>query len=108
MTGLIRSRVTGLLTLTSLFSVRRVCMGRCTWLLMLGRRTLCWWVWIVGFWMSNANHNAYPHVTQRPFAVWNRHLALMRDWLRDTYGVNTYSLNPFVNLHLEGHKFGGL
>ena len=57
---------------------------------------------------DNANHNAYPHVTQRPFAVWNRHLALMRDWLRDTYGVNTYSLNPFVNLHLEGHKFGGL
>jgi hypothetical protein len=54
------------------------------------------------------NFDGYPHPTQRPFAVWNRHLALMRDWLRDTYGVNTYSLNPFVNLHLEGHTFGGI
>ena len=54
------------------------------------------------------NFDTYPFTTQRPFEVWNRHLALMRDWLRDTYGVNTYSLTPFVNLHLEGHKFGGI
>jgi hypothetical protein len=51
------------------------------------------------------NFDGYPLPTQRSFAVWNRHLALMRDWLRDTYDVNTYSLNPFVNLHLEGHRF---
>jgi len=57
---------------------------------------------------DDANFGVYPHTTQRPFAVWNRHLIMMRNWLRDTYGVNTYSLNPFVNLHLEGHKFGGL
>ena len=57
---------------------------------------------------EQVNFEKYPRPTQRPFGVWNRHLILMRDWLRDTYGVNTYSLNPFVNLHLEGHKFGGL
>jgi len=57
---------------------------------------------------GDANFDAYPSVTQRQFAVWNRHLALMRDWLKDTYGVNTYSLNPFVNLHLEGHTFQGV
>lgn len=50
----------------------------------------------------------YPIPTQRSFVVWNRHLAVMRDWLKETYNVNTYSLNPFVNLHLEGHTFGGI
>jgi hypothetical protein len=57
---------------------------------------------------DRVNFEKYASTTQRPFTVWNRHLALMRDWLRDTYGVNTYSLNPFVNLHLEGHTFGGI
>jgi len=57
---------------------------------------------------DKVNFETYPYTTQRPFEVWSRHLALMRDWLRDTYGVNTYSLNPFVNLHLEGHSFGGI
>ena len=54
------------------------------------------------------NFDEYRNTTQRSFGTWNKHLALMRDWLLDSYGVNTYSLNPFVNLHLEGHKFGGL
>jgi len=57
---------------------------------------------------NDVNFSKYPNATQRSFVVWNRHLALMRDWLKDTYGVNTYSLNPFVNLHLEGHTFGGM
>lgn len=54
------------------------------------------------------NVDEYPQPTQLSFQVWNQHLALMRDWLRDTYGARIYSLNPFVNLHLEGHKIGGI
>lgn len=57
---------------------------------------------------NDVNFSKYPNATQRSFVVWNRHLAVMRDWLKETYGVNTYSLNPFVNLHLEGHSFGGI
>jgi hypothetical protein len=48
----------------------------------------------------------YYEQTQRSFPTWNDHLILMRNWLRDTYGARVYSLNPFVNLHLEGHRFG--
>jgi hypothetical protein len=55
---------------------------------------------------SVVNVTDYPEQTQRSFPVWNEHLVLMRNWLRDTYGARVYSLNPFVNLHLEGHKFG--
>jgi hypothetical protein len=54
------------------------------------------------------NFEKHRNATQRSFGTWNKHLALMRDWLLDTYGVHTYSLNPFVNLHLEGHSFGGV
>lgn len=54
------------------------------------------------------NFENHRNDTQRSFGTWNRHLVLMRDWLKETYGVNTYSLNPFVNLHLEGHNFGGI
>jgi hypothetical protein len=55
---------------------------------------------------SVVNITDYPDPTQRSFGVWNDHLVLMRNWLRDTYGARVYSLNPFVNLHLEGHTFG--
>lgn len=47
----------------------------------------------------------YPEETQRSFPVWNDHLIVMRNWLRDNYGARVYSLNPFVNLNLEGHTF---
>jgi hypothetical protein len=55
---------------------------------------------------SVVNVTDYPEQTQRSFPVWNDHLVVMRNWLRDTYGARVYSLNPFVNLHLEGHRFG--
>ena len=29
----------------------------------------------------------------------------VRDWLVEKYGVIIYSINPFVSLNLEGHKF---
>lgn len=38
---------------------------------------------------------------------WDQHLRLMADWLREEYGVLVYSLNPFVNLNLEGHMWEG-
>jgi hypothetical protein len=30
---------------------------------------------------------------------------LVRDYLQKRYNVNIYSINPFLNLGLEGHKF---
>jgi len=54
---------------------------------------------------GQTNFDDYSVRSPYPFEVWNRHLVLMRNWLRDTYNVNVYSLNPFVNLHLEGHTF---
>ena len=32
----------------------------------------------------------------------------MNEWLVREYGVTVYSLNPFVNLNLEGHRFEGV
>jgi len=32
----------------------------------------------------------------------------MKDWLAEKCGVTVYSLNPFINLNLEGHKFEGV
>ena len=40
--------------------------------------------------------------------LYNRHHKLMKDYLQQEYGVTTYSLNPFMNLNLEGHKFDGV
>lgn len=36
-----------------------------------------------------------------------RDVIIARDTLQKHYGVRIYSLNPFVNLNLEGHKFEG-
>ena len=30
---------------------------------------------------------------------------LLRDYLNKRYGCNVYSLNPFLNFELEGHKY---
>jgi hypothetical protein len=42
-----------------------------------------------------------------PWALYNKHHKLMKDWLVREYGVGVYSLNPFINLNLEGHVFRG-
>lgn len=38
---------------------------------------------------------------------WNHHLSLVADRLRSEYGCGIHSLNPWVNLNLEGHEFTG-
>lgn len=44
----------------------------------------------------------YPH------ALYNEHHRLMKEWLAENYGAIVYSLNPFINLNLEGHTFRGV
>jgi hypothetical protein len=43
-----------------------------------------------------------------PFAVYDSHLRSMKRWLAERYGCRVHSLNPFVNLNLEGHRFDGV
>jgi hypothetical protein len=49
----------------------------------------------------------YPEQPERLLALYERDHKRMKRWLVDTYGVSVYSLNPFVNLNLEGHTFTG-
>jgi hypothetical protein len=49
----------------------------------------------------------YPQ-GDNPWSIYNHHHKLMKDWLADKYGVGVYSLNPFINLNLEGHRFEGV
>jgi hypothetical protein len=50
----------------------------------------------------------YPTAAQRfSFRVWNDHTIILKRWLGEQYGVRVYSLNPFINLNLEGHTFEG-
>jgi hypothetical protein len=51
----------------------------------------------------------YPEPTEvESFRVWNRHTIMLKQWLKEKYDVNIYSLNPFVNFNLEGHRFNGV
>ena len=43
----------------------------------------------------------------RILSLYERDHRRMKDWLVANYGVTVYSLNPFVNLNLEGHTFTG-
>jgi hypothetical protein len=55
------------------------------------------------------NVNGYPGPTQTySFRVWNEHTIVLKQWLAENYGARVYSLNPFVNLNLEGHTFVGV
>jgi hypothetical protein len=42
------------------------------------------------------------------WGVYDNHHQRMKEWLQTTYGCDVYSLNPFINLNLEGHKFHGV
>ena len=39
--------------------------------------------------------------------LYDRHHKLMKDYLEQNYPVKIHSLNPFINLNLEGHTFKG-
>jgi hypothetical protein len=62
----------------------------------------------VGLLDGETNVAGYPHQTHHAFADWNRHWIAMKHWVHETYGANTYSMIPFVNLNLEGHTFKGV
>ena len=56
-----------------------------------------------------SNVDNYPIPTQTfSFGVWNGHTVLVKQWLGERYGVKIHSLNPFINLNLEGHTFKGV
>jgi hypothetical protein len=42
------------------------------------------------------------------WSVYNKHHERMKHWLKETYSCDVYSLNPFINFNLEGHKFDGV
>ena len=48
------------------------------------------------------NPDPIPFLTR-----WNEHLIAVKRKLMEEYDVNVYSLNPWVNLNLEGHTFKG-
>lgn len=42
-----------------------------------------------------------------PWSEYNKKLIVMKRWIFENFGAAVYSLNPFVNFNLEGHKFEG-
>ena len=55
------------------------------------------------------NVSEYPIPTEIfSFKVWNEHTMILKKWLSENYDTRIYSLNPFINLNLEGHKFEGV
>jgi len=52
--------------------------------------------------------DTYPLDEVRLWELYNRHHKLMKDYLQENYAVKIYSLNPFINLNLEGHTFKGV
>jgi hypothetical protein len=41
------------------------------------------------------------------WTLYDHHHKLMKDYLEQNYPVKIHSLNPFINLNLEGHSFHG-
>lgn len=41
----------------------------------------------------------------RRFAIFEKQSVLIRERLQEVYGCRVYSLNPFINLGLEGHQY---
>lgn len=62
-----------------------------------------------GFIDETINVQGYPHATEHySLRVWNKHTQILKRWLAEKYGVRIHSLNPFINLNLEGHTFRGV
>jgi hypothetical protein len=43
-----------------------------------------------------------------PWSIYESHNRRMKQWLKENYGCDVYSLNPFLNFNLEGHTFQGV
>ena len=61
---------------------------------------------------GEANLTGYPGFDSpdhqaRILSLYNRDHRRMKEWLVANYKITIYSLNPFVNLNLEGHTFVG-
>jgi hypothetical protein len=61
---------------------------------------------------GETNLDGYPTLggpgdTDRILSLYNRDHRRMKEWLVANYAVTVYSLNPFINLNLEGHTFTG-
>ena len=46
--------------------------------------------------------------TRWVWSVYEKHGRRMKQWMKTTYDCDVYSLNPFINLNLEGHTFEGV
>lgn len=44
----------------------------------------------------------------KPWDIYEQHNRRMKQWLREKYECDVYSLNPFLNFNLEGHTFQGV
>jgi hypothetical protein len=51
--------------------------------------------------------SGYPD-GETPWDVYEEHNRTMKRWLKEHYGCDVYSLNPFLNFNLEGHTFEGV
>jgi hypothetical protein len=51
--------------------------------------------------------SGYPE-GETPWDVYEEHHRTMKRWLKEHYGCEVYSLNPFINFNLEGHTFEGV
>lgn len=52
-----------------------------------------------GKWALDGHEAAWGY----PTIDYEAHLRMVKKWLVQWFSVNIYSLNPFVNLHIEGH-----
>lgn len=60
---------------------------------------------------DHVNFHGYADHDTPWYTRWVLHIEreslMVKEWLKRTYGVNIYSLNPFLNFGLEGHQYIG-
>ena len=58
-----------------------------------------------GKWLTKNSNPPGIHGANRKRKTLGEYALQLREKLREVYGCEVYSLNPFVNLGLEGHKY---
>jgi hypothetical protein len=58
--------------------------------------------------ISDYEMESSEQYTQWIWSIYNEHHRLVKNWLKENYDCNVYSLNPFINFNLEGHTFEGV